>query len=167
MDNINQQYIQNDEISLKELIIIIQIYIKECLKNWVLIAIMGVGFGLLLGIKTYKSDRLYKATVSYTTSDGGGLGGLGGGLVGRFIGGGKGSSIFKMQAMLTSRKIMEKVLLQKVVIDGQEDFLINHHARLFEFEKTKLKFKPLKVGKLNTLQENEAFLLVYKLKIRS
>lgn len=163
MDNTNQQHIQDDEISLKELIILVQTYIQECLKNWILIVIMGVGFGLFLGIKTFLSHRQYIATVSYTTSDGNGLGGLAGGLVGRFIGGGRSNPIAKMQAMLTSRKIMERVLLRKETINGQEDFLINHHARLFEFEKNeKLEFKPFKAGALKTIKENEAFLLAHK-----
>jgi hypothetical protein len=124
---------------------------------------MGIGLGLFLGVKAYRSDRLYTAKVSYTTSDGNGLGGLAGGLVGRFIGGGRSSPIAKMQAMLTSRKIMEKVLLRKETINGQEDFLINHHARLFKFEEnSKLEFKSFKEGKLKTIKENEAFLLAYK-----
>jgi hypothetical protein len=163
MDNTNQQQIQDDEISLKELIILVQTYIQECLKSWLLIVIMGIGLGLLFGFRAYRSDRSYTATVSYTTSEGNGLGSLAGGLVGRFIGGGKSNPIVKMQGMVSSRKIMERVVFQKVIIDGKKDFLINHHAKLFEFEKNeKLEFKPFKEGKLITLKENEAFLLIHK-----
>ncbi len=134
MKNINQT-IRTEEVSIKEMILLFQSYFKECLKNWWLIGIFGILFGGLFLYRSLKAPTKYISELSYTTSDGSGLSGLAGGLLGRFVGKGTVNPVYKMQAMLTSRQIMKKVLLKKVTIDGKNDWLLNHHARIYEFDK--------------------------------
>lgn len=134
MENTNQTVIQ-DELSIKEIILLFQSYLKECLRYWWLIGIFGIMFGGLFLYRTLKTPITYTGSLSYTTSEGSGLSGLAGGLLGRFVGKGGSNPMSKMQAMLTSRQIMKKVLMKKVTIDEKNDFLINHHARIYQFDK--------------------------------
>jgi uncharacterized protein involved in exopolysaccharide biosynthesis len=133
MEN-NHQYIEKDEVSLKELIGLIQSYLLETLRFWWLIGIFAILIAAYFAYKAYKTPKLYKASVTYTTSDGSGLGGLAGGLLGRFVGGGTGSPLKKMEAMISSRQIMQNVLLEKAEIDGKTDFLINHQFEIYGFK---------------------------------
>lgn len=158
MDQQPNQYIQEDEISLKDLILLVQTYLQECLKFWWIIGIAGLSIGAFFFYRAHKKPITYNASVSYTTSDGAGLGGLAGGLLGRFVGGKSGSSIAKMQAMLTSGPIMQRVLFTKVMLGDQEDYLINHHLRLWGYDEEEFgAVVPLKSGALTSLLEKKLF----------
>lgn len=152
-------YIQEDEISLKDLILLIQSYLLECLKWWWLIVIAALLVAALFFYKVYKKPITYNAVVSYTTSDGSGLGGLAGGLLGRFVGGrGGGSPIAKMQAMLSSRQIMHRVLFTKAIVDEKEDYLINHHLMLHGYDEEEFgEFVPFKSPSLDHLKQKKLF----------
>lgn len=158
MESQNQYIKADDEITLKELILIIKEYFNETLKYWWLIGIIGVLMGGLFLYRAYTSPKIFTASVTYTTSDGGGLGGMAGGLLGRFVGRGGGSPILKMQAMLSSRKIMEKVMFNKTTINGETDYLINHHIKLFELkDKEGELLSPYANEALSTLEERKIF----------
>ena len=165
MENIKQEY-QDDELTLKDLILLVQEYIKLCLRNWWLIGIIAILLGGLYVFKESRKDTKYTAALSYTTSEGGGLGGLAGGLLGRLTGNKGGASIFKMQGMLQSRLILEKVLFRKVTINDKNDYLINHYGYIYDiFKEQKDPEKmlyPITSPNLTSKKEKKFLLLAHK-----
>lgn len=135
MDSYNQQYTGEErELSLKDLILLARSYFFEVLKFWWLVGIFTILIGAYFLYKATKASTQYNATVTYTTGESSGISGLAGGLLGRFVGGKGGSQVEKMQAMLSSRQIMKDVLFHRAEIDGKEDFLINHHFKIYNFK---------------------------------
>ena len=52
---------QEDEVTLKDLILTIQGFVNELLNNWKIIAIAGFGLGILFGVVKLIHDRDYNA----------------------------------------------------------------------------------------------------------
>lgn len=123
MDN---TLIQNDEISLKELIQKVKNWYLYLLSKWKVILLVGA-LGVILGI-TYSitNKPVYIATLSFALEDENSGGGLGGalGLASSFgldLGGG-GGSIFtgsNLTELFKSRSMVEKTLLSPVKVDGK------------------------------------------------
>ncbi|PRZ21014.1 Wzz/FepE/Etk N-terminal domain-containing protein [Flavobacterium granuli] len=118
--------VQNDEISLKELIEKGKEWYAYLLSQWkviVLAGVIGAGFGLTY---SFIKKPVYTATLSFALEDEKGGGGLGGalGLASSFgidLGGG-GGSIFSgsnLTELFKSRAMVEQTLLSPVVVDGK------------------------------------------------
>lgn len=152
MEN-NQQIIESDEISLKDLILLVQKYISILLKNWIIIGVCTALMGGLFLYKSLSKKIQYTANLTYTSGEGSGLAGLAGGFVGQFLGKGKTNPLVKIQSLAKSEVIGRRVLFQKAFIDGKLDYLINHHARLYEWEE----FIPFQSAEMKTIEERETF----------
>ena len=152
MSNYNEQVIQNDEVSLKELILLVKKYFLVLLKQWWKIGIIGVLFGLLFVFFASRNAATYKATLTYTSNEGGGMSGLGG-LLGGFLKKGSSNTLVKAQAMTTTQKIGQDALFKKAYIDGELDYLINHHGRIYEVKD----FVLFKNDSLATEEERKTF----------
>jgi hypothetical protein len=119
--------IENDEISLKELIEKVKYWCHYLLLQWKIIVLAGI-FGALLGLLySYIKKPIYTATLSFALEDEkSGSGGLGGALglassLGLDLGGG-GGSIFtgaNLTELFKSRTMVEKTLLSPVIVDGK------------------------------------------------
>ncbi|NGY37414.1 lipopolysaccharide biosynthesis protein [Flavobacterium sp. XN-5] len=118
--------VQNDEISLKELIEKGKEWYAYLLSQWKVIVLAGViGAGLGLTYSFIKKP-VYTATLSFALEDEKGGGGLGGALglassLGFDLGGG-GGSIFtgaNLAELFKSRAMVEQTLLSPVVVDGK------------------------------------------------
>ena len=118
--------VQNDEISLKELIEKGKEWYFYFLSKWKIIVLAGF-IGAVLGV-TYSIIKkpIYTATLTFALEDeksGGGLGGaLGLASSFGFDLGGSGGSIFSgsnLTELFKSRKMVEQTLLMPVVVDGQ------------------------------------------------
>jgi hypothetical protein len=125
--------IQNDEISLKELIQKAGEWFAYFKSQWKIIFFAGILGGLLGLGYSYIKKPIYTAKLSFAleekgASSGGlssiaaqfGLGGIGGGDGGVFSGG-------NMIELLKSRFLIEKTLLSTVSINGKSDLLINRY----------------------------------------
>ena len=126
----NTQNIQDDEITLKELILKIREFWKELWKYWWLIGIITLPFVVYTTYSAIKSDVTYPTQLTFMVNkdDGGSLSAFSG-ILGSFGlgGGGKGEyNLDKMLQLLKSRKITEQVLFSSATIDGNSDFLANH-----------------------------------------
>ncbi len=124
----------NDEISLKELILLIQRYIKEILKYWWLVLIF---VGLFVGLMIYKHSlhvARYSNSLTFMLNEESSspIGAFAGLLGSVGLGGGGSSNLTKMLKLIKSRSIMKKVLMKKVVIDGKDDYFANHFIRIEE-----------------------------------
>ncbi|MEP6804374.1 MAG: Wzz/FepE/Etk N-terminal domain-containing protein [Flavobacterium sp.] len=123
----NNTPIENDEISLKELIYKAKEWYCYLLSKWKIIVLVGI-IGAALGLAySFVKKPVYTATLSFALEDekagGGGLGsalGLAGSL-GLDLGGG-GGSIFtgsNLTELLKSRKMVEQTLLTPVDYNGK------------------------------------------------
>ncbi|WP_306801552.1 MULTISPECIES: Wzz/FepE/Etk N-terminal domain-containing protein [Flavobacterium] len=118
--------IENDEISLKELIGKAKEWIKYLLSRWKLIffiVILGSALGVLYSLI---KKPVYTATLSFALEDEKGTGGLGGAIgLASSIGldlGGNGGGMFagaNLTELFKSRSMVEKTLLSPVVFNGK------------------------------------------------
>ncbi|HRL71287.1 MAG TPA: Wzz/FepE/Etk N-terminal domain-containing protein [Flavobacterium sp.] len=118
--------VQNDEISLRELIEKGKEWYAYLLSQWKIIVLAGI-IGACLGLAySFIKKPIYTATLSFALEDEKGGGGLGGalGLASSFgidLGGG-GGSIFtgsNLTELFKSRSMVEQTLLSPVVVDGK------------------------------------------------
>jgi hypothetical protein len=145
--------VQNDEISLKELIEKGREWFSYLLSQWkviVLAGIVGAGLGLAY---SFSKKPVYTASLSFALEDEKGGGGLGSALglassLGLDLGGG-GGSIFtgsNLTELFKSRAMVEQTLLSPVVVDGKtislaEMYIQNNGWR--DSWKDKSKFKSI------------------------
>lgn len=120
--------IQNDEISLKELILKIKEWYAYLLSKWKIIVLAGI-IGAALGLTySFTKKPIYTATLSFALEDeksgGGGLGSALG--LASSFGldlGGSGGGIFtgsNLTELFKSRSMVEKTLLSPVNLNGQK-----------------------------------------------
>jgi uncharacterized protein involved in exopolysaccharide biosynthesis len=138
-----QQQIDNDEISLKELIQKIQDWIAYLKTQWKLI----IGIAVLGGIIGFVYASFQKPTYLATTTfvleeDKGGGGGLGGamGLASSFgfdLGGGGGGLFTSSNIieLMKSRLVVEKTLLNPVNVAGKEISLADYYIQINKLKK--------------------------------
>ena len=134
--------IDNDEISLKELIIKSKEWITFLKSKWVSIFIFGI-IGASIGLTIALFDKpTYKAVLTFAMEEdkGGGGGGLSGalGLASSFgidLGGGGGGGAFaasNLAELMKSRLLVEKVLLEPIIINGKTISLAEYYIQLNE-----------------------------------
>ena len=142
--------VQNDEISLRELIEKGKEWYAYLLSQWKIILLAGI-IGACLGLAySFIKKPIYTATLSFALEDEKGGGGLGGalGLASSFgidLGGG-GGSIFtgsNLTELFKSRAMVEQTLLSPVVVEGKtislaEMYIQNQEWRKKWSEKPKL-----------------------------
>lgn len=135
--------IENDEISLKELIYKAKEWYQYLLSQWKIIVLAGI-IGASLGLTySFIKKPIYTATLSFALeedkSSGGGLGsalGLAGSL-GLDLGGG-GGSIFtgsNLTELFKSRKMVEQTLLTPVDYNGKTISLVEMYIQINELSK--------------------------------
>lgn len=137
MEAKQDQYMMEDEITLKELILKIGEFWREALKNWIII--IGAS-GLLAAIFLYRAFQepvLYPAKLTFMVNEdeGGGMGGVSA-ILGQFGfgGGGRGkNNLDRILDLSKSRKIVKRAIFEKSTVDGKKDFIANHIIRLYDF----------------------------------
>jgi len=134
-----QSYIEEDEITLKELILKVKEFFQEVLKNWWLVVLITIPFVLYFFYQTYKTPITYTSELTFMMNedDGGGFGALGGLAASFGFGGGGGGefNLEKMLSLLKSRNIIQQGLFEKTEIDGKVDFFANHLIREYDYHK--------------------------------
>jgi uncharacterized protein involved in exopolysaccharide biosynthesis len=122
-----------DEISLKDLIKMIQSWFGILWKNISWVVLFGSMGGALGFFIAFSHRPVYKAESKFIIKEGGssGLAGTLGSL-GSLLGSGGGSSIDRTVAVIGSEKIIGKVLLTNWPVNGKEDLIINHYINLGE-----------------------------------
>ena len=134
--------IDNDEISLKELVIKIKEWVAFLKSKWKLIFIAGIiGASIGLTIALFEKPT-YKAVLTFAMEEdkGGGGGGLSGalGLASSFgidLGGAGGGGAFaasNLAELMKSRLLVEKVLLEPIVINGKTITLAEYYIQINE-----------------------------------
>ncbi len=118
----------NDEISLKELVLIVQSYIKAVLSKWIWVALVAIFLAGGLAVRAWMTEVNFIAELTFLVNedDGQSLGGVGA-VLGQFGLGGANSeyNLDKIVELAKSRKIVQTALLKEVEIEGEKDFLAN------------------------------------------
>ncbi len=139
-------YVEDDEITLRELILKVQEFFRELVQHWLLIAVVVAVATVLFLANTYFKDTIYKAETTFLLNTSEGRSGRQlGGLLGQFgLGGGGGATLSpaRIMELSKSRRIIQQVLFQRAEVDSTVDFFANHFIRVLElhnhWEGTKL-----------------------------
>jgi hypothetical protein len=147
LDNnqIENPNIDNDEISLKELIVKIKEWVTFLKSKWKSIFIFGI-IGALIGLTIALFDKpTYKAVLTFAMEEdkGSGGGGLSGalGLASSFgidLGGAGGGGAFaasNLAELMKSRLLVEKVLLEPIFINGKIITLAEYYIQINKLRK--------------------------------
>ena len=136
-----QQQIDNDEISLKELIQKIQEWFAYLKTQWKLIIGIAALGGIIGFLYASFQKPTYLATTTFVLEEDKGGGGLGGamGLASSFgfdLGGGGGGLFTSSNIieLMKSRLVVEKTLLNPVQIAGKEISLANYYIQINELK---------------------------------
>jgi uncharacterized protein involved in exopolysaccharide biosynthesis len=140
--NTTEQF-DNDEISLKELILKIKEWYQFLLTKWKLIILMGIIGGVIGFTYAFFQKPVYKASLTFAMEDeksgGGGLSGalglasslgidLGTSAGGAFAGA-------NLVELMKSRKLVEKTLLSPIIVNGKKQSLADYYLEFNEMKK--------------------------------
>ncbi len=143
VDQNNTPQIDNDEISLKELVLKIKEWYQFLLTKWKLIVLAGIIGGLIGFTYAYFQKPIYKAVLTFAMEDeksgGGGLGGALG-LASQFgidlgSSGGGAFSGANLIELMKSRKLVEKTLLSPITENGKTQSLAEYYLEFNEIKK--------------------------------
>jgi uncharacterized protein involved in exopolysaccharide biosynthesis len=143
VDQNNSEQFDNDEISLKELVLKIKEWYQFLLTKWRLIILAGIIGGLIGFTYAYFQKPTYKAVLTFAMeeekSGGGGLGGALG-LASQFgidlgSSGGGAFSGANLIELMKSRKLVEKTLLSPIEVDGKAQSLVEYYLAFNEIKK--------------------------------
>lgn len=143
VDQNNSEQFENDEISLKELVLKIKEWYHFLLTKWRLIILAGIIGGLIGFTYAYFQKPTYKAVLTFAMeeekSGGGGLGGALG-LASQFgidlgSSGGGAFSGANLIELMKSRKLVEKTLLSPIEVDGKAQSLVEYYLAFNEIKK--------------------------------
>ena len=128
---------ENDEISLKELIMKIKEWYQFLLTKWKLILLAGIIGGLIGFTYAYRQPTTYKAVLTFALEEekgGGGMSGLGG-LASQFgfdVGGSGGGAFAgsNLIELMKSRLLVEKTLLNPIEVNGKTISIAEYYIQI-------------------------------------
>jgi uncharacterized protein involved in exopolysaccharide biosynthesis len=140
---------ENDEISLKEVILRIKDWWKYLFSKWIIILLAGLLGGGIGFIYAFIQKPTYVAELSFALEDDKAGGGLGGalGIASQFgfdLGGSGGGGAFagdNLVELIKSRSIIEKTLLSTLNINGKNQTLVNYYIEFSKLENSKSDLK--------------------------
>ncbi len=179
MEQVNQSQEKNTELSLQDIMLLIQEYFLEIKRKWYLMIPFMMAVGGYYVYQHHKEGIKYPAGVTFMVNEEEGedpTGGVGA-LLKSFTGKGNndGTGLEKVLQLFKSKSIIEKALFQKVKVDGKEDYVANHMINLYGLQKlygeytsnTKwldpirdLKTYSFKSDKIETFTNEEKLLLI-------
>jgi hypothetical protein len=170
-----QKQIDNDEISLKELIQKIQEWIAYLKTQWKLILFISI-IGGLVGLNyAYRQTTTYKAELTFALEEdkGGGAAGIGG-LASQFgfdLGGSSGGAFAgsNLIALMKSRLLVEKTLLSPIEVEGKTISIAEYYIQINKIREAwdknpalkKIQFMPNADREKFTLQQDSILKGIY------
>ena len=131
MNQSKENQLNDDDISLRDLIKKVHAWFSLLLRNILLVTLVGL-IGASLGFYlAFNKKPTFKAESKFLLKEGG-QSGLASSLgsLGSLFGGNGGSSLDRTAAVISTEKIIGQVLLTNWVINNQKDLVINHFIRL-------------------------------------
>lgn len=121
------QHIEDDEITLKYLILKVKEYSKEVVRNWWILLLFIIPITGYMYYEALNFKPTYKATLTFIVNDDKGASmGLAAALGGFGDLGGGSSKLDKIIELSKSRKILQTALFKRGIINGVEDYFANH-----------------------------------------
>ena len=136
-ENRHADHKEEEDITLKQVILTTQEFYEEVLRNWKWIILFTIPFIAFMLYNAISTPAIYPATLTFMVNedDGNSMGGISA-ILGQFgIGGarkGK-NNLDKILELASSRKIISSVIFEKRKVDGKEDYIANHLIFLYEF----------------------------------
>jgi len=167
--------IDEDEVTLKDLLFKIRDFFNEVLRHWLLVILITIPFVIFFIYKAISTPPTYTAKLTFMVNEdeGGGIGGAMAILSQFGFAGGRGGGKYNMKKILDlsqSRKIIEQTLFDSLTLDGNTDLAANHLIHLYDYhEKWKenetglkdLTFSHNDISRFSR-PENFAFLQLYR-----
>jgi len=129
-------YVEDDEITLRELILKTQEFFQEVVRNWWLITTIVVIATILFLANAYLKDTIYRAETTFILNgNDDNRAGQFAGILGQFgLGGGINTKYNpdKIIELSKSLHIIQQVLFREAEIDSIQDFFANHIIRELE-----------------------------------
>jgi len=126
---VDNQQLPNDEITIREIIILVQDYLKFFWSKKWLILLVGLLGAAFFFYRQWKAPVNYSTELTFMVNEDskGGIPGVGS-ILGQFGlgGGGADHNLEKIKELSRSRKIVQNVLFDTILMDGKEDFIANH-----------------------------------------
>ena len=118
-----KRFIDEDELSLKDLILKIREYFLEVLRNWKLVIAIAIPICAFFIYGAVSSPVTFNAKLTFMVNEeeGNSIGGLSSVLGNILPAGGGGSNLARILELSKSRNIMEQVILDTVTINRKED----------------------------------------------
>jgi uncharacterized protein involved in exopolysaccharide biosynthesis len=143
VDQNSTPQIDNDEISLKELVLKIKEWYQFLLTKWKLILLAGIIGGLIGFTYAFFQKPTYKATLTFAMEEeksaGGGLSGALGlaSTLGIDLGSSAGGAFAgaNLVELMKSRKLVEKTLLSPINVNGKTQSLADYYLEFNELKK--------------------------------
>ncbi|MFM1757313.1 MAG: hypothetical protein RL621_2310, partial [Bacteroidota bacterium] len=142
-ENLAQNNYDNDEISLKELVLKMKEWLAFLKSKWKTIILAGIIGGVIGLTIAWFEKTTYKATLTFAMEDEKGGGGLSGALglatsIGIDLGGASGGAFAasNLSELMKSRLIVEKVLLSPIVINGKITTLAEYYIQINQLRKS-------------------------------
>lgn len=138
MPDTNQPTYEEDEITLKEVILKIQEFILEAWRHKWWIVAAGLGFAAIFLVRAMLEKPTYTATLTFMVNEdeGGSMGGIAT-ILGQFgLSSGSRSGRFNMEkimALARSRRIVQEVLFEQADLNGKHDYIANHIIDFYDY----------------------------------
>ena len=176
-NQISNSNIDNDEISLKELVLNLKVWAKYFILNWKFIILFGLLGGLVGYAIASKDEYKYNASLTFVIEEdrGGGGGGLSSAMglansLGIDLGGGGGGGIFSgsnLIELMQSRFIIEKTLLNPIFINNDTISITEYYININNIREKwkgtkfqKIKF-PYNTDRSNFKKEQDSILNIF------
>ena len=139
MDQNQPNTYQDDEITLKELILKIREYWRELWKNWLLIGLITLPFMAYKLYDAFTTPVVYPASLTFMVDEdeGSGLAGMSN-ILGQIGIGGIRRGKYNLDRILEiskSRRVLKMALFAQSKLEGETDFLANHLIRRIDLHK--------------------------------
>ena len=124
--------IKDDEITFRDIILTIQEYSREVLRNWLWVAAFTIPITGYLLYKAYTTKAVYGASLTFLVNGNEGSS-LGIAAIAGKLGldglGSTNTNLDKITDLSKSRRIVQFALFHRAIIDGKDDFFANHLIR--------------------------------------
>lgn len=128
-------YYEDDEITLKELILKLQEFWREAWNNKGKIIGIAALMASAFIAKTYFEDTTYTSSLTFLVSDNNANNGGSGELAALLGYSGLNYELDKIVELARSRRVLNKVLFKEVEVDNKKDYLANHLIDIYDYQK--------------------------------
>ena len=137
-EKVYSEYREEDEITLKELILKIKEFASAVIRSWLFVSLVALLCAGIFAIRAYMTPLQYDAELTFMMNDNEGNSGGLGSLLGQLGFGGGGSesgfNIEKMIELAQSRSIASLTLFEKIEVNRKKDFIANHVLEIYNFK---------------------------------